>query len=86
MPSFSSCAKGALLIAVCLLSACATSSVSVSNLYEPNFGVRVLPHLDGSVDPDPTAVANGLYTPRALQDQCYGCSSQSQWNWGSWSP
>lgn len=86
MPSRSHCTRATLLIAcVVLLSACATG-VSVSEMYQPNFGVRVLPHLDASVDPDPMAVANGLYMPRPLQGPCYLCSSQSKSNWAAWSP
>ncbi len=67
MPSSSGCAKITLLLAASLLSACATS-VSVSDLYQPNFGRHVLPHFDASADPDPLAIANGLYAPRPLQD------------------
>lgn len=85
MPSLIECAKGVLLITVLLLSACATS-VSASDMYKPNYGLRVLPHFDASVDPDPMAIANGLYAPRPLQDPCYRCSSQSQFNWAGWSP
>jgi hypothetical protein len=85
MPSLAQCKKATLLIAVLLISACATS-VSVSDLSGPNFGYRVLPHFDASVDPDPAAVANGLYMPRHLLDPCYACSSQSQLNWAGWDP
>ena len=77
--------KATLVIAVLLLSACATS-VSVSDLSSPNFGYRVLPHFDASVDPDPRAVANGLYAPRPLLGPCYWCSTQSQMNSAGWSP
>ena len=85
MPSFIRCAKSGLPIAALLLSACATS-VSVSNLSEPNFGYRVFPHFDASIDPDPRAVANGLYAPQPLLGPCYSCSPQSPLNWSGWSP
>ena len=84
MPSLPSCTKGALLIAVLLLSACAT--VSESELYQPNFGVWSPAHFDASVDPDPRAISNGLYASPNLQVPCYRCSSQSQLNWSGWSP
>lgn len=71
--------------AVLLLSGCATN-VSVSDLSGPNFGYRVFPHFDASVDPDPRAIVNGLYAPQPLQGPCYWCSSQSQLNWSGWSP
>jgi hypothetical protein len=85
MPLLLSCTKGGLLVAALLLSACATS-VSVSDMYKPNFGLRVYPHFDAAGDPDPMAVANGLYAPRPLEGPCYLCSSQSQFNWAGWSP
>lgn len=86
MPSLISCTKGTLLSAVLLLSACAARDY-VSDMYQPNFGLRVFPHFDASVDPDPVAIANGLYTSRPLQGPCYLCSrSQSQFNWAGWSP
>lgn len=81
----SHCTKVALLVAVTLLSACATG-VLVSDLYEPNFGVRAFPHFDAAVDPDPMAITNGLYAPRPLQNLCYRCYSQSQLDWTGWSP
>jgi hypothetical protein len=84
MPTVTGCIRGSTLIAVLLLSACA-SAVSMSDLYQPNFGRQVLPHWDGSADPDPMAVANGLYTPRALQP-CYQCSPQAQFQWSGWAP
>jgi hypothetical protein len=83
MPALTGFVRGSALIAVLLLSACA--GVSVADLYQPNFGRQMLPHIDGSVDPDPRAVTNGLYTPRSLQ-QCYLCSTQSQLNWSGWAP
>ncbi len=85
MPSLSCCAKCALLVVPLLLGACATS-VSVADLSRPNFGVQVLPHLDASVDPDPMAIANGLYRSRPLQNSCYTCAAQSPLNWAGWSP
>jgi hypothetical protein len=85
MPSFASCAKGALLIAVLLLSACATS-VSGSDLASPNYGRWVPPHFDASLDPDPMALSNGLYASPVLQDPCYRCSPRSQLNWSGWTP
>ena len=84
MPSLPSCTKGALLIAVLLLSACAT--VSESDLYQPNFGKWEPEHFDASVDPDPRAIANGLYASPSFQVPCFRCSSQSQLNWSSWAP
>ncbi len=84
MPSLSNCVKSASPLAVLLLSACATS-VSVSDLYQPNFGRQVLPHFDASADPDPVAITNGLYAPWPL-DPCYRCSSQSQFTWAGWAP
>ena len=93
MPSLPSCAKGALLIAVLLLSACAT--VSESDLYQPNFGRWSPAHFDASVDPDPQAIANGLYATPSVSPSlalpgllvpCYRCSSQSQLNWSGWAP
>ena len=84
MPSLPTCTKGALLIAVLLLSACAT--VSESELYQPDFGVWKPAHFDASVDPDPRAIANGLYASPNLLVPCYSCSSQSQLNWSGWAP
>ncbi|MGB6307236.1 MAG: hypothetical protein WBF89_05525 [Steroidobacteraceae bacterium] len=85
MPSFPTCAKGALLAAVSLLSACAT--VSDADLAQPNFGRQVFPHFDASVDPDPMALSNGIYASPSIQDRCYRCSSWSQFNsWSSWTP
>lgn len=88
MTLFTSCANGTLVATALLLCACAPS-VSVSDLSKPNFGLRVLPHLDASVDPDPAAIANGLYSSRPLQGSClayFGCSSQSPVEWSGWSP
>jgi hypothetical protein len=83
MASLSHCTRFALLAAVSLLSACATT-VSVSDLSEPNFGYRVMPHFDASVDPDPMAIANGLYAPHNLQYSCFRCSTPLEWS--GWSP
>jgi len=85
MRSLRNSSKGALLGAALLLSACATQDYA-SRMYDPNFGLRVFPHFDASVDPDPKAIANGLYTQQPLQGPCYLCSSQSQSSWFSWSP
>ena len=75
MVSFSHMAKAALLISALGLSACATSGVSVSDLYKDNYGVQVFPHLDASADPDPVALTNGLYVPRTLR----AAPSPSSW-------
>jgi hypothetical protein len=83
MASFPHREKGALLIAVLILSGCATS-VSVSDLSGPNYGLRVLPHFDASFDPDPTALANGIYAYKPLQDRCYRCYQSP--NASAWSP
>jgi hypothetical protein len=85
MPSLPSYAKAWLLIAVSLLSACA-SSVSVEDLYKPNFGRQVFPHFDASADPDPLAITNGLYASPTLHDPCYLCSPQSRFNSAAWAP
>jgi hypothetical protein len=86
MPKFIFRTVAGLSIAASLLSACATT-VSVSDLSEANFGYRVFPHFDASIDPDPRAIANGLYAPQPLLGPCYWCSSQqSQLNWSGWSP
>jgi hypothetical protein len=66
--------KGALLAAAFLFSGCATQDYA-SRMYGPNFGLRVFPHFDASLDPDPKAIANGLYTAKLLQGPCYFCSS-----------
>jgi hypothetical protein len=85
MPSFPTWTKGALLIAVSLLSACAT--ISVSDLDQPNFGVHVLQHFDAEGSPDPMALSNGIYASPVWQNSCYRCSSQSQFNnWSGWTP
>ena len=85
MSTLTRCVKATSLIVALSLSACATT-VSVSDLSEPNFGYRLLPHFDGASDPDPRAVANGLYAVRPLQYGCYRCSSQTPLNWSGWSP
>ena len=86
MPSLRRSTQSALLIAVSLLGGCATRDY-VSDMSEPNFGLRVFPHFDASADPDPVAVENGLYSSRALQGPCYLCSpSQSQFSRAGWSP
>ena len=85
MRSLLRCTQGALLVSVGLLSACAGRDY-VSDMYTPNFGLRVFPHFDASADPDPMAVANGLYSPQPLQAPCYRCSSQSQFSRAGWAP
>ena len=75
MVSFPRIAKAGLLVTALGLSACATSSVSVSDLYKDNFGVHVFPHFDASADPDPATISNGLYVPRTLR----AAPSQSSW-------
>jgi hypothetical protein len=85
MHSLPSYAKACSLIAVSVLSACATS-VSVDDLYKPNFGRQVFPHFDASADPDPMAITNGLYASPRLRDQCYLCSPQSRFNSAAWAP
>jgi len=77
--------KGALMGAALLLSACATQDYA-SQMYEPNFGLRKFPHFDASLDPDPQAITNGLYTSQPLHGPCYLCSSQSTFTSSSWSP
>ena len=85
MSTLTRCAKAMPLIVVLSLGACATT-VSVSDLSEPNFGYRSLPHFDAASDPDPRAVANELYAVRPLQYGCYWCSSQTPLNWSGWAP
>jgi hypothetical protein len=84
MPSLPSYAKACLLITVSLLGACA--SVTVDDLYKPNFGRQVFPHFDASADPDPMAITNGLYASPTLRDRCYLCSPQSRFNSAAWAP
>jgi hypothetical protein len=85
MLSLPSYAKVCLLIGVVsLLSACAT--VTADDLYKPNFGKALLPHFDASADPDPMALANGLYASPNLHDPCYLCSPQSRFNAPTWAP
>ena len=40
----------------------------------------------GALDPDPKAIANGLYTSHPLQSTCSLCYSQSPGSWSSWTP
>jgi hypothetical protein len=75
MISLPVCKKGALLITVVFLSACAMG-VSESDLYQPNFGLRMVPHFEAAVDPDPTTLANGIYGSARFQNRCYRCSSE----------
>ena len=80
---------------ICLgLSACATDYVS--QLYEPNHGIRTLKYTESDVDP--TLLLNGVYaskqmnglygsklsTPFCLTD--YRCSSQTQQSTSGWNP
>jgi hypothetical protein len=76
--------KGALMGAALLLSACATQDYA-SRISEPNFGLRIIPHFDASLDPDPKAIADGLYTSQPLHDPCFVCFSQP-FTGSSWSP
>jgi hypothetical protein len=83
MFSFPSCKTGALLMAALSLSACAT--VSESDLYGPNYGLQVVPHFGVDMDPDPTALANGMYGSTKFQNRCYRCTNQ--WpNTAGWAP
>ena len=84
MPSLPSYAKVCLLVAVSLLSACA--SVTADDLYKPNFGMHVFPHFDASADPDPLAVTNGLYASPSFHDPCYLCSPASRFSSPTWAP
>ena len=84
MPSLPIYTKALVLMGVSLLSACA--SVTADDLYKPNFGKHVFPHFDGSRDPDPMAVANGLYASPSIHDPCYLCSSQSRFDSSAWAP
>jgi hypothetical protein len=80
---------------ICLgLSACATDYVS--QLSEPNFGIRTLKYSEGDVDP--TLLMNGTYAskqmhglyisnpsgPFCLTD--YRCSPQAQQSSSGWNP
>jgi hypothetical protein len=60
--------------------------VTADDLYKPNFGRQLLPHFDASADPDPMAVAKGLYASPSLHDPCYLCSPQSRFNSAAWDP
>ena len=84
MISFPSCKAVALLMVALSLSACATG-VSESDLYGPNYGLRVVPHFEADVDPDPTALANGIYGSSKFQNRCYRCSNQRP-NSTDWAP
>jgi hypothetical protein len=84
MPSLPIYKKALVLMVVSLLSACA--SVTADDLYKPNFGKQVFPHFDGSRDPDPMAVTNGLYASPSIHGPCYLCSSQSAFNSSAWAP
>ena len=84
MPSLPIYKKALVLVGVSLLSACA--SVTADDLYKPNFGKQVFPHFDGSRDPDPMAVTNGLYASPSIHGPCYLCSSQSAFNSSAWAP
>ncbi|MEA3142417.1 MAG: hypothetical protein QOK23_4586 [Gammaproteobacteria bacterium] len=83
MPTFPQYKRGALLIAVLILSGCATE-VSIADLSGPNYGLRLLAHFDASLDPDPTALANGIYASKPLQDWCYRCYQAPDAS--AWSP
>jgi ABC-type oligopeptide transport system substrate-binding subunit len=85
MRVFARFAGCAVVLAASLLGACA--SVSESDLYKPDYGVVKFSHFDASVDPDPDAIARGLYMPRSIQFSCFsGCSSHSQLTSSAWAP
>ena len=67
MRTFSLMTRGGLLIVALGLGACASSGVTVEDMYKPNFGRYVFPHFDASANPDPDTIANGLYVPRHLR-------------------
>jgi len=77
---------------VCLgLSACATDYVS--QLSEPNFGVRTLKYSEADVDPTlmmngiyASKRMNGVYGSRAFCLTDYRCSSQAQQSPSGWDP
>jgi hypothetical protein len=77
---------------VCLgLSACATDYVS--QLYEPNYGIRSLRYSPGDVDPTllmngtyASKQMNGLYGSRAVCLTDYRCSPQAQQSSSGWNP
>jgi len=85
MPSLPGYAKACLLIGVSFLGA-ACAGVTADDLYKPNFGRQLLPHFDASADPDPMAVANGLYASPSLRGPCYLCSPQSRFDQAAWAP
>jgi hypothetical protein len=79
------------LLIVCLgLSACATDYVS--QLSEPNFGVRGLHYTESSIDP--TLLMNGSYASKQMNGLygsafCltdYRCSPQAQPSSSGWNP
>jgi hypothetical protein len=80
---------------ICLgLSACATDYVS--QLYQPNYGIRSLKFSEGTVDP--TLLMNGTYASKQLSGVygskalgvfCltdYRCSPQAQQSLSGWNP
>ena len=68
--------KAGVLVTALGLSACATSGVSVEDMYQPNFGRTVFPHFDASASPDPGIIANGMYVPRNFR----AAPSSSSWS------
>jgi hypothetical protein len=77
------------LIACLALSACATDYVS--QLYQPNYGVRGLHYTPGDIDPTlmmngtyASKQMNGLYAPTCLTN--YRCSPQTQQSSSGWNP
>jgi hypothetical protein len=73
------------------LSACATDYVS--QLYQPNYGLRSLHYTEGNIDPTllmngtyASKQMNGLYGSRALCLTDYRCSPQMQQSSSGWNP
>jgi hypothetical protein len=77
---------------ICLgLSACATDYVS--QLSEPNYGIRSLKISEGTIDPTQlmngtyaSKQLNGLYGSRAFCLTDYRCSPQAQPSSSGWNP
>ena len=82
------------LVLCLVLSACATDYVS--QLYQPNYGVRGLKYTEGTIDP--TLLMNGTYASKQMNG-LYGskysgpfcltdfrCSTQAQQSSSGWNP